>query len=117
MTFGEFIREKRERKNLTIRSLAWEMGCSSTYIADIESGKRKPFASNSKLERLAEVLNLTQSEKETMNDMVGLERKETAPDIMKYMKTHPWVIQGIRRSMRSNAEREEWDNFLQVKDI
>lgn len=86
MTFGEFVREKREGTKLTIRGLAWEMGCSPTYIADIESGKRKPFSSITKLKQLATVLNLTQQEQETMNDMVGQERKELPPDIMEYIK-------------------------------
>ena len=35
-TFGKFIRNLREEKNLTVRSFAKQIGCSAAYLSDIE---------------------------------------------------------------------------------
>ncbi|GAB3797512.1 helix-turn-helix domain-containing protein [Virgibacillus kimchii] len=40
MTFGEFIKEKRTEKGLTMRELERRTGISQAYISQIESGKR-----------------------------------------------------------------------------
>lgn len=44
MTFGSWLRQIRERRGLTLRSLARDVGCSPTYISVIERGENVPPA-------------------------------------------------------------------------
>ncbi|MEX1126427.1 MAG: helix-turn-helix transcriptional regulator, partial [Acidimicrobiia bacterium] len=39
---GEFIRQQRERANLSLRRLADTAGISNPYLSQIERGIRKP---------------------------------------------------------------------------
>lgn len=41
---GEFIRQQRERANLSLRRLADQAGISNPYLSQIERGIRKPSA-------------------------------------------------------------------------
>lgn len=41
---GEFIRQQRERANLSLRRLAEKAGISNPYLSQIERGIRKPSA-------------------------------------------------------------------------
>ena len=41
---GEFIRQQRERTNLSLRRLAERAGISNPYLSQIERGIRKPSA-------------------------------------------------------------------------
>lgn len=41
---GEFIRQQRERANLSLRRLAERAGVSNPYLSQIERGIRKPSA-------------------------------------------------------------------------
>lgn len=41
---GEFIRQRRERANLSLRRLADKAGISNPYLSQIERGLRKPSA-------------------------------------------------------------------------
>ena len=41
---GEFIRQQRERANLSLRRLADKAGISNPYLSQIERGIRKPSA-------------------------------------------------------------------------
>ncbi|ARU60300.1 hypothetical protein CBW65_03895 [Tumebacillus avium] len=40
MEFGEYLREKREAKGMTIRQLALYAGCSDSYLSMLERGER-----------------------------------------------------------------------------
>ena len=41
-TFGEFIRQKRIDKGISLRKMAELMDYSPTYWSDIENGRRNP---------------------------------------------------------------------------
>ncbi len=53
-TFGELIRERRRRADLTQREIARRIGTSTPYIGHLETGKRHP--SEEVVERLADAL-------------------------------------------------------------
>lgn len=56
MEIGEFIREKRKEKKLTLKQLANEIELSYTYLSQIELGDRN--ASPEILEKIAKVLDV-----------------------------------------------------------
>ncbi len=54
---GEFIRQQRERANLSLRRLAESAGISNPYLSQIERGIRKPSAEI--LKRLSRALEIS----------------------------------------------------------
>jgi transcriptional regulator with XRE-family HTH domain len=54
---GEFIRQQRERANLSLRRLAEAAGISDPYLSQIERGIRKPSAEI--LKRLSRALEIS----------------------------------------------------------
>jgi transcriptional regulator with XRE-family HTH domain len=54
---GEFIRQQRERTNLSLRRLAETAGISNPYLSQIERGIRKPSAEI--LKRLSRALEIS----------------------------------------------------------
>lgn len=61
MTIGEFLKEKRNEKGLSLRQLAYKIKLSHTSISDIEKGVIKKESS---ILKIISALNLTNSEKE-----------------------------------------------------
>ncbi len=56
-TFGERIRELREKQDLSVRELAKKLKVSASFVSDMELGRRYP--SDDVLERLASELDTT----------------------------------------------------------
>src|SRR5215470_9212608 len=68
---GEMVRVQREALGLTQRSLAEKLGVEASYVAFIESGRRKP--SLKLIARLADVLGI---DRQTLLILVHPEAKE-----------------------------------------
>ena len=64
---GDFIRQQRQRANLSLRRLADHAGISNPYLSQIERGLRKPSASI--LKSLARALSISA---ETHYERAGL---------------------------------------------
>lgn len=64
---GDFIREQRQRANLSLRRLADRAGISNPYLSQIERGIRKPSAEI--LKRLSRALEISA---ETLYTRAGL---------------------------------------------
>lgn len=60
MTFGSYIRERRNEKDLSLRELAAKIDVSAAFLHDIELGRRYP--SESVLTELIANLNLSREE-------------------------------------------------------
>jgi len=69
---GEFIREQRERANLSLRRLADSAGISNPYLSQIERGIRKPSAQI--LQQLSRALEISAN---TLYSRAGLIDEET----------------------------------------
>ena len=59
-TLGQNVRRRRDDRGLTQEKLAEKSGLDSTYISDIERGRRNPGIKN--VARLAKALGLTTAE-------------------------------------------------------
>lgn len=69
---GQFIREQRERANLSLRRLADSAGISNPYLSQIERGIRKPSAEI--LKRISRALEISAN---TLYARAGLIDEET----------------------------------------
>ena len=74
MGFGTYLRELREARGVTVTELARRIGVTTAYLSDIErrAGKRPPRPE--RVERIAEVLNLSQEESARLLELATRER-------------------------------------------
>ncbi len=80
---GEFIREQRERANLSLRRLAERAGVSNPYLSQIERGIRNPSAEI--LKRLSRALEISA---ETLYTRAGLiEDGPAAPTVVEAIES------------------------------
>lgn len=109
--FGQFIREKRIAKHITILEVTSELGISNPYWCDIEKGRRRP-PDLEKLEKLAKMLELTYDERSTMMDLAGMYSDQAAEDITGYILTVPGISTALRIAKDNNVTGEEWQEMI-----
>jgi transcriptional regulator with XRE-family HTH domain len=82
---GAFIREQRERANLSLRRLADRAGVSNPYLSQIERGIRRPSAEI--LKRLSRALEVSA---ESLYTRAGLiEEGGAAPTVVEAVEADP----------------------------
>lgn len=109
-TFGAFVRECREQKNLSVRSFAKILGCSAAYLSDIEKGNR--YAPKKYLDKIFETLGLPEEDRQDFEDLAGATRGFLYEDINSYMGQQPLARVALRTAMESNASDEDWQSFI-----
>ena len=113
MTFGEFIREKRQEKGINLRKLAELTEIAPGYLSDIEQGKRNP-PQQEKLDKIIEVLQLSSEDIINVNDMIAQARTNTvAPDISEYISSNDVVRVALRKAQELQLSDTEWLRIIQ----
>ena len=109
--FGEFLQIKREERQITLRKMAEKLGFSAPFMSDVEKDRRNP-PDLSKLEQIAQILNLSYEEKETMFNLAGKKRESVAPDLPEYIMNRDYVAAALRTARDLDAGEEEWMQFV-----
>lgn len=112
--FGEFVTQKRKEKNLTLRGFANAMQIAPSYASDIEKGNRKPDKKEI-LERIANVLTLSEEDKAKLFDLAAEEQNTpTAPqDISEYVASDKMARVALRTAKTYNATEKDWREFIE----
>lgn len=110
--FGEFLAEKREERDLTLREMARKMGVSAPFLSDVEKNRSAPLTKE-RLDKVSEILNLDTDEKTTMYDLVGRQRNTVAPDLPDYIMGRDYVAMALRTARDLNASEAEWRKFVE----
>ncbi|WP_286161268.1 helix-turn-helix transcriptional regulator [Clostridium sp. KNHs214] len=111
LNFGDFITQKREEKQITLREMAKKLGITPPYLSDVEKDRRNPFDLE-KLEILANILMLSEEDKTIMLDLAGKKRNEVAPDLPEYIMERDYVSAALRTARDLDAGEEEWLEFV-----
>lgn len=111
-SFGEFLTSKREERDFTLRELARRLEVSAPFLSDVEKNRTAPFTKE-RLDRVAEVLNLTGDEKTTMYDLVGKQKNTVPPDLPEYIMTREYVAAALRTARDLDAGEAEWLKFIE----
>lgn len=111
MTFGQYIRDIRQNRNITLRSVAERLGIAPAYLCDVEYNRRNPFDLD-KLTRLSDILVLSKKERNTMYDLAGKTRNEAPPDITDYVIKRDYVSHALRMAKDLGAGEKEWQWFV-----
>ena len=110
--FGEFVQEKREEKQITLRKFADTIGFSAPFWSDVEKDRRNPPEID-KLHLIAQTLNLTESENAMMLDLAGKKRNSVAPDLPDYIMERDYVAAALRTARDLDAGEKEWNEFIE----
>jgi len=111
MTFGEFIVAKRRARDIPARQLADALGISPVYMCDIEKD-RKYAVSREFLSKLANLLLLTETERELMYDLAAFSQKSVSADLPEYIMEHKIVRTALRTAKKNEVAEEKWDTFI-----
>ena len=111
VTFGEYLKHKREEKQISLREVARTLGVSAPFLSDVENNRRGPLTEE-RLAELAKVLNLNEKEKAEMYDIVGKQKGLLAPDLNPYVTERPYVNAALRTARNLEANEEDWQRFV-----
>ncbi|MHB0833256.1 helix-turn-helix domain-containing protein [Bacillus licheniformis] len=115
--FGAYIAQKRLEKDVKLKPIAEKLGVSVTYLSDIIKGRRNPPDIDG-LEGLAEILGLSEEEKNIMFDLAGRDRKQVSPDLPEYImdETLPNARVALRRARNAKLGDDFWKEVNQIID-
>lgn len=115
--FGKYIAEKRLEKDVKLRPIAERLGVSVTYLSDIIKGRRNPPEKEG-LEKIAEILGLSQEEKDEMYDLAGRDRKQVSPDLTDYIMdlSRPNARLAYRKARNANLGDDFWKEVIDMMD-
>lgn len=107
---GQFIRQQRQRADLSLRRLADRAGISNPYLSQIERGIRRPSAQI--LKQLSRALSISA---ETMYSRAGLiEDGGDPPTVVEAIESdqnlsprHKQVLLDLYRALLESSSREE----------
>ena len=111
VTFGEYLKHKREEKQISLREVARTLGVSAPFLSDVENNRRGPLTEE-RLADLAKVLNSNEKEQAETYDIVGKQKGLLAPDLNPYVTERPYVNAALRTARNLEANEEDWQRFV-----
>ena len=112
--FGKFIETKRKALNKTLRGLAAYLDIAPAYMSDIEKGHRYP-PDKDKLEKMAELLNLSEEEKNKMFDLAAGEKDNSvSPDLPEYIMGTEKARVALRMARDNGATDATWQKIIDM---
>jgi transcriptional regulator with XRE-family HTH domain len=105
MTFGQFVRNRRQSLGISLRNLAVELQMTPSYLSDIENNKRAaPSPRGEHLDAMMDELQITDTNE--WYDLVGASRGFVYEEICDYLRDHEEVRKALRAAA-SNADGDE----------
>lgn len=112
ITFGAFLAQKREEKDITLRELARQLEISASFLSDVENNRKPPLTAD-RLENVASILLLSIEDKTKMYDLAGKQRNTIPPDLPEYIIERDYVSAALRTARDLDAGEEEWKRFIE----
>ena len=114
MTFGEYLKQKRLDKEITLRGFAKLVDISPVYLCDLEKG-RKAAPSMEVMQKMVSKLALNKEESERFYDLAALEQTAKNPipkDLNAFLKDNRVIVSALRTAKDLAATDEEWQDFI-----
>ena len=114
MTFGEYLKQKRLDKEITLRGFAKLVDISPVYLCDLEKG-RKAAPSIEVMQKMVSKLALNKEESERFYDLAALEQTAKNPipkDLNAFLKDNRVIVSALRTAKDLDATDEEWQDFI-----
>ena len=110
LSFGQFIRQRREELGKTVRGFAAELDITPAYLSDIEKGNR--YAPKNYLDKLKEVLKISEDDEQEFEDLASVSRGSSFEDINCYLGKTRMARVALRRARDSQISDDEWEKFI-----
>mgnify|MGYP000101123245 FL=1 len=112
--FGKFVRNKREEKKINLRKLAEILEIAPAYMSDMEKSRRYP-PDKEKLAKIAEALELTEDEANTMYDYAALAKDNSvSPDLPEYIMETDNARVALRKARDLGLGDKEWMEVIKM---
>ena len=112
--FGKFVRNKREEKKINLRKLAEILEIAPAYMSDMEKARRYP-TDKEKLAKIAEALELTEDEANTMYDYAALAKDNSvSPDLPEYIMETDNVRVALRKARDLGMGDKDWMDVIKM---
>ena len=114
MTFGEYLKQKRLDKEITLRGFAKLVDISPVYLCDLEKG-RKAAPSMEVMQKMVSKLALNKEASERFYDLAALEQTAKNPipkDLNAFLKDNRVIVSALRTAKDLDATDEEWQDFI-----
>lgn len=114
MTFGEYLKQKRLDKEITLRGFSKLVDISPVYLCDLEKG-RKAAPSMEVMQKMVSKLALNKEESERFYDLAALEQTAKNPipkDLNAFLKDNRVIVSALRTAKDLDATDEEWQDFI-----
>lgn len=114
MTFGEYLKQKRLDKEITLRGFAKLVDISPVYLCDLEKGRKAP-PSMEVMQKMVSKLALNKEESERFYDLAALEQTAKNPipkDLNAFLKDNRVIVSALRTAKDLDATDEEWQDFI-----
>ena len=112
MIFGEFIKEKRQSKGITLRAFADMVDIAPAYMSDIEKSKRNA-PTQEILEKMVKVLELSNDEANELFDLAASSKDAIAQDLKEYVSDNQNVRVALRKAKNLNLGDDEWIKIIE----
>ena len=113
--FGDYVKDLRKRKDMTMDTLSKKLGISLTLLSDIENGRRMPFEKE-RMESFAHILELNDTEKARLYDLAAQRKKSVPEDVVDTIMYNPDVSNLVRLALRKTNSgeipKEAWEEFV-----
>ncbi len=102
LSFGEWLREARADKNMSLRSLATRLQITPAYLSDIENDHRTP--AEEVIQKLAAELSID-------FDELMVRARRFGKDAEEYIQRQPEAVRLLRRVSEANLDADQLRNL------
>jgi len=113
MTFGYFIREKRQAQGLKLCAVSAYLKISTVYLSDVERGKRTPFRGE-KLKKLGKILELDPQDFVVMQNLSDKSRNISTD--LNYLFDHTNARRALKMAQEKSITEDEWEGIIDYID-
>lgn len=115
ITFGEFIKGKRQNKGISLRRLAEQLNISPVYLCNMEKD-RNPAPKDDILSRMAQMLVLNDEDTRLLYDLAAKSKSNptVSKDLPEYIMGRDIVRVALRTAKDVDATDEEWQAFIEM---
>lgn len=118
LRFGDYIRERRMSREITLKHMSEALGISLGLLSDIENHRRSPF-DKEKLEIFAAKVGLTEDEKNYLYDLAGRDSRRIPydiEDVIMYTPEGDLARLALRKTKSGELTIEDWKRLIRNKE-
>ena len=115
ITFGEFIKGKRQDKGISLRKFPEQLNISPVYLCNMEKD-RNPAPKDNVLSRMAQMLVLNDEDTRLLYDLAAKSKSNptVSKDLPEYIMDRDIVRVALRTAKDVDATDEEWQAFIEM---